>query len=218
MTVAVCATADLHGWLPPVPPCDLLLIAGDICPSTNQRVWLDTSFRAWLAASPATHVVATWGNNDVVGQRGDAPELPCRFLVDEVITRSGLRIYGTPWSTGITYQTWAFEKEEDLLEGLAQRVPEGLDILVSHIPPFGLLDANKQGISNGSRTLLAEIDRTRPAVTICGHVHVARGRYTFPWGGQLHNVAAVDALRQPRSDAVMRIPFPVTPGPGGPAR
>jgi Icc-related predicted phosphoesterase len=192
-----------------VPPCDVLLIAGDICPPTDQRAWLDREFRAWLRSSPATHVVATWGNNDVAGQREDAPELPCTFLVDEVVTRAGLRIYGTPWSTGISYQVWAFQEEDDLLEGLYRRVPERLDILLSHIPPFGLLDKDMRGISNGSRALLGEVERVRPAVTVCGHVHAARGHYAFPWGGQLYNVAALDALRQPRRDAVVRIELPL---------
>jgi Icc-related predicted phosphoesterase len=102
MTLTVYTTADLHGWLPPVSPCDLLVIAGDICPPHNQR-------------------------------------------------------------------------------------------------------ADRRGTTHGSRTLLAEIERTRPRVTICGHVHAARGRYTFPWGGHVYNVAAVDEFRQPHSDAVMRI-------------
>ena len=204
----ICATADLHGWLPPVPPCDLLLIAGDICPPKDQRAWLDTTFREWLRRSPATHVVGTWGNNDVVAQRGDAPELPCTFLVDAVVSRAGLRIYGAPWTTGISYERWALQEEDDLLEGLDRRVPEKLDVLLTHIPPFGLLDRDKRGISNGSRALLAEIDRVRPAVTICGHVHASRGHYTFPWGGHLYNVAA--QLRKPHRDAVVSLELPST--------
>ena len=205
MTLTVCATADLHGWLPPVSPCDLLVIAGDICPPHHQREWLDTNFRTWLAAIPARHVVATWGNNDDVGERGDAPELPCTFLADEMVTVSGVTIYGTRWNTGISYLAWASQEEDDLLDGLAGRLPAELGILLSHVPPFGVLDADRRGNTHGSRTLLAEIERTRPRVTICGHVHAARGRYTFPWGGHVYNVAAVDEFRQPHRDAVVRI-------------
>jgi hypothetical protein len=71
-----------------------------------------------------------------------------------------------------------------------------------------------EGNTHGSRTLLAEIERTRPAVTISGHVHAARGRYTFSWGGHVYNVAAVDEFRQPHSDAVVRIALPSTSHPG----
>ena len=53
MAVRLAATSDLHGSLPPVPPCDVLVIAGDITPATNHDVdfqvhWLDTEFRRWL--------------------------------------------------------------------------------------------------------------------------------------------------------------------------
>jgi len=203
--LTVCAVADLHGWLPPVPPCDLLLIAGDICPPANQRAWLDTAFRVWLRDNPGTDVIATWGNNDAVAHRGDVPELPCTFLVDEMVSRAGLQIYGAPWTTGISYQAWASEEQDDLLEGLHDRLPDGIDILLSHIPPLGLLDQNRHGIRHGSRTLLDEINRVRPAVTICGHVHASRGEHEFQWGGRLYNVAALDARRQQRPDPVMRI-------------
>jgi Icc-related predicted phosphoesterase len=210
--MTICAVADLHGWLPPVPPCDLLLIAGDICPPTNQRVWLDTAFRAWLRGIPVAQVIATWGNNDVVADRRDVPELPCTFLVDDTVSRAGLRIYGAPWTTGLSYQAWASEEQDDLLVGLHHRLPDRIDILLSHIPPLGVLDQNRHGIRHGSRTLLDEINRVRPAVTICGHVHASRGEHEFEWGGSVYNVAALDARRQPRPDPVVRIDARFAPG------
>jgi len=62
----VTAVSDLHGFLPPIDPCDLLLVAGDVCPVDDHRppaqaMWLDTTFRRWLDAVPATHVVGVAG-------------------------------------------------------------------------------------------------------------------------------------------------------------
>ena len=60
-------------------------------------------------------------------QRTDAPEVPCTFVADQAVTVAGMAIYGTPWSTGISYQAWAFEEEDDFLEGLAGQAPKDLD-------------------------------------------------------------------------------------------
>ena len=59
----VVATSDLHGTLPPIPACDLLLIAGDVCPVWDhklffQDIWLRTTFTDWLRAQPAKKIVA----------------------------------------------------------------------------------------------------------------------------------------------------------------
>lgn len=68
----ICATAiaDQHGYLPTIEPCDLLLIAGDICPddfvrpdSPDHLHWLDSTFRDWLRGVPAQRIVGIAGNH-----------------------------------------------------------------------------------------------------------------------------------------------------------
>ena len=56
--------ADLHGYLPEIPPCDVLLVAGDICPTDDerpatQRRWLHSTFATWLAGVPAPCATST---------------------------------------------------------------------------------------------------------------------------------------------------------------
>ena len=68
MEWAVVAVSDLHGLLPPVPACDLLLLAGDLCPLLDHRPaaqahWLDTDFRRWLRGVHARQVVFVAGNH-----------------------------------------------------------------------------------------------------------------------------------------------------------
>ena len=69
----IVALSDQHGFLPEIPPCDLVIVAGDVCPDRfgpfmaihepyQQQAWFDRNVRPWLASAPATHKVLTWGN------------------------------------------------------------------------------------------------------------------------------------------------------------
>ena len=199
------AIADLHGHLPQVDACDLLLIAGDICPTYNhdpafQVAWLDLHFRRWLERLSVTHVVAIAGNHDLVFlQRELVPALPWIYLRDSGAQVAGLRIYGTPWTP--TLAGWAFEADEPDLERVWARIPSGLDILITHTPPRGYGDGiprydwSSSGQSErrvGSPSLVSAIDRSRPQLAVFGHIHEGRGRWRRG-NTQLANVTVVDA-------------------------
>lgn len=209
------AVADLHGQLPE-PPSDaeVLLIAGDIVPDfwderatgknlALQANWLDTEFRAWLGLLDGVEVVACWGNHDYVGEHPQlVPELPWTLLQDTETVVAGLRVYGTPWVPNL--ERWAFYGSPAALEARADMIPVDLDVLMSHGPPRGLGDfvpynqkyAEKYGVPLegehvGDTALLAGIERAQPKVTICGHIHEARGLYEVGYA-PIQNVAAVD--------------------------
>ena len=63
------------------PECDLLLIAGDICPVHNhklfyQDIWL-RSCSTRGRAQRAKWIIGVWGNHDWIGEK-QPPELPWR--------------------------------------------------------------------------------------------------------------------------------------------
>ncbi|MBI2220399.1 MAG: metallophosphoesterase [Acidobacteria bacterium] len=158
----IVALSDQHGFLPDIPPCDLLIVAGDICPDRfgpfvarhdphQQKAWFDQKVRPWLANAPATHKILTWGNHDWCGQacsfRSDSPKharsTDMQILVDEETTMpvpgaGQISVWGTPWSN--TFLQWAFMKEAGDLEPIYAAIPFGIDILVSHQPPCGYGD------------------------------------------------------------------------------
>ena len=161
----IVALSDQHGFLPDVPPCDLLIVAGDVCPDRfgpfmavhdpyQQQAWFDRTVRPWLAATPATHKLLTWGNHDWCGQmcsfRSDTPaharSTDLQILVDEGTTvPSGggagreMSVWATPWSN--PFMRWAFMKRPSDLERVYAAIPDGIDVLVSHQPPYGYGDS-----------------------------------------------------------------------------
>jgi Icc-related predicted phosphoesterase len=215
----IAALSDLHGYLPTVPQCDLLIVAGDVCVDQigkshaavahdQQERWFDRYVRPWFGKAPAVHKVMTWGNHDWCGEDGDfGDDMPGRaksealqIVVDGEtsvpfvgLSRS-LRIWATPWSNA--FMDWAFMKKPEELAEIYAAIPVGIDILVSHQPPFGYGDLSVlrgagQSEHHGSRELLATIKRVRPKLVICGHIHEGHGRYEYD-GIPIYNVSVVD--------------------------
>jgi hypothetical protein len=214
----IAALSDLHGFLPTVPPCDLMIVAGDLCVDQigrshaavardQQERWFDRYVRPWLATAPASHRVMTWGNHDWCGEDGGfAEDVPGRaapgglqiVVDDETSVPDGggrsVRIWATPWSNA--FMDFAFMKKPAELAGIYALIPPGIDILVSHQPPLGYGDlsvARGPGESqhHGSAELLAAIKRVRPKLVICGHIHEGHGRYEYD-GIPIYNVSVVD--------------------------
>src|SRR3954464_4611618 len=160
----ILALSDLHGYLPDIPPCDLLILAGDYSPGAKDRDWLMGPFTTWLRKLPAKEIVGTAGNHDWEFQR--APEayrgLPWHYLQDSGIELFGLKLYGSPW-TG-QFFNWAFMKEDEDLGPIWDKIPPGVDILITHGPPKGILDHNALSFKCGSQTLWDKVRQIQPRV------------------------------------------------------
>ena len=173
--------ADLHGYLPAVPPCDVLLVAGDICPTgderpATQRRWLRSTFARWLADAPAGEVIGVAGNHDFVGESDPAAlrDLDWHYLQDETIEIGGVSYFGSPWTS--RFQEWAFMLTEEELAERWQRIPAAIDVLCVHSPPLGYGDWIS-GQEIGSPSLLAAIEERAPKLCVFGHVHQGYGRW-----------------------------------------
>lgn len=174
--VCLSDTHDLHGQLE-VPDGDLLLHAGDATMSgTPQQI---EEFDAWLARQPHRHKVVIAGNHDWGFQRTPARARSllrhATYLEDSLAEVAGLRIWGAPW------QPWFYDWAFNLARGpqIAAKwalIPDGIDVLITHGPPLGILDRTSRGDAVGCADLLAALVRVRPRLHVFGHIHEAYGR------------------------------------------
>ncbi len=178
--VQIAATSDFHGELPEIPDCDLLLLAGDMCPDgppLMQAKWLDGPFRNWLETIPAKEVVMVAGNHDLIYEKDKnlVPKgLRCHYLEDSSVELYGLTIYGTPWQLPF----WgSFNLNEEALAEKYRLIPPKVDILISHSPPYCIADLVEESIHTGSVSLRKKVFEVKPKFFVCGHIHSAFGVY-----------------------------------------
>jgi len=205
----VAATADLHGYLPEIPPCDVLLIAGDVCPVYDhsvgfQRRWLEGTFADWLGTLDAGTIVGIAGNHDFAAQADPAlmRGLPWRYLCDESTVVDGIAVHGAPWTP--RFNDWAFMRDDPDLGQVWARIPDDVDVLVTHGPPLGRGDLVVNGRHAGSETLaqrVAELDRLR--LHVFGHIHEAGGSRDTLGAALVANVSHVDFHYRPARPPVV---------------
>ncbi len=182
----IAAVSDMHGHLKfSIKPSDLLLIAGDVCPAykdkylslSRQYDFLWNEFYPWLLKQPVKQSVFIFGNHDWIGDTSvlNIPPIPnnCHYIEDSEIIIDGAKIYGTPVQP--CFRDWAFNRREPILQRHWDDIPEGTDILLTHCPPYGILDKTKRGVKIGSKSLLSRIKKIKPKIVIFGHNHEGYG-------------------------------------------
>ena len=195
----VVLTSDTHGEHDrlDVPDGDILLHGGDI----SKQGTLDEieSFNRWLGTLPHRHKVLVAGNHDFGFQnmpaKAEALLTNCHYLLDEQIEIEGLKIYGSPWTP--FFYDWAFQKPRGkALRAIWEKIPAGLDFLITHGPPAGILDRTVRGDHAGCEDLAAIVVGRQPRYHLFGHIHEAAGRQTIGTTTYL-NASTVDLHYNP---------------------
>ena len=101
-------------------------------------------------------------------------------------------IWGTPWQP--EFHNWAFNLPRNgwELQEKWMRIPSDIDILVTHGPPFGILDVSSYGnINVGCEVLLEAVKVKKPKIHIFGHIHSGFG-YQHVDGTHYINASMLD--------------------------
>ena len=174
-----------------VPNGDVLIFAGDACMSGSLAELV--SFAEWLKALPHKEKIVVAGNHDWCLARPATPraaenviaEAGAWYLRDYAVTiTGGLKVYGSPWQP--EFCDWAFNlpRGAQLAEKWAL-IPDDVDILVTHGPPFGVLDTTDDvskypggwlGHHKGCEDLAARVKKLkRLKLHAFGHIHEGYG-------------------------------------------
>jgi Icc-related predicted phosphoesterase len=177
MSLSVCCISDthcLHRRLI-LPQADILIVAGDI---TNKgEIHKLSDFNFWLGSYAFKKVFVVAGNHDFCFAKGFKGLLTnATYLEDSSVMFEGLKIYGSPWSPWYHGDVWCFNRRRGSdIEARWKLIPEDADIVITHGPPFGILD--KVGNENaGCKDLLNHITRVSPKLHVFGHLHQDGGQ------------------------------------------
>lgn len=146
---------------------DALVVAGDLA---VMRKGLQETVDVLAETETPTVLVA--GNGESTDELVEA----CRgWDAARVLHGSGCEIDGLPfWGLGgavpvTPFGAWSYDLEEEEAEELLADCPAGA-VLVTHSPPYGHVDESG-GQHMGSRAVLETIQRAKPRLAVCGHIH-----------------------------------------------
>lgn len=200
--VAISDTHTKHRLIQ-IPECDVLVHAGDF--SWRGRFPEVVDFASWLREQPAKRIIVIAGNHELTfdryhrGYDPSARDLIVNdpfgritYLENKSVIIDGVKFYGTPYTPW--FHDWAFNGIETntapfsnmalpKLRDVYSYIDDDTDVLVCHGPAYGCADQGGFGNSDerlGSTDLLRRTQQLkRLKLTICGHIHEARGIVTL---------------------------------------
>ena len=179
-----------------LPEGDILCFTGDIMSSGHNEGEL-IHFLKWFSKQPFTYKIFIAGNHDrlLEDKRPLTDEIISRYQKDGVVYLNNtsfevgdIKFYGCPHQP--YFGGWAFNVPDyDKLIHIYQMIPEDTDVLLTHCPPYGILDqshrpnySNPTGEEHLGSMELKEVLTTKsqfgvmPRVIAFGHIHGDGGK------------------------------------------
>lgn len=216
----ICHISDTHGAKTHsrlnIPECDVLIHSGDIGGRTNNLELAE--FLIWFEEQPAKKKIWIAGNHDLILDKewvqnqkdknvitGIIAEQQYRegnslidmyniiYLNNSSYVYDGIKFYGSPYTPSFHRQHWAFNADRgEEIKQYWDMIPVDVDVLITHGAPYGILDKTVKGENKGCEELKVIVDKIRPKLFLCGHIHEAYG-YQFEGDSLFVNASILDA-------------------------
>ena len=187
---------------------DLLVHCGDFSTYIGE-VNVLRDFNKWLGEIPLPidRKIVIAGNHDTMFENNyNLSKLEifnATYLQDEFVKVDGVKIYGSPWTPN--FCSWAFMYERNSVQAYNKwrSIPEDIDVLVTHGPPYGILDAvPDRHPSVGCEVLAERISQLKSLkVHAFGHIHNSFENSTQEHNGVIFvNASTFDEDHMPVQD------------------
>lgn len=159
---------------------DVLCFCGDQAPGTGDLDQI-LAFNQWCGKLQYKKIFVIAGNHDFLFQEHSTVIkryiTNYTYLCDEAVTYKGVKFYGSPWQPW--FHDWAFNlpRDSDEIANKWAAIPDDTEVLLTHGPPYGILDQTRSGENAGCKKLLERIKELKKLrIHAFGHIHEGRGQ------------------------------------------
>lgn len=172
-------TSDTHGQQEKLDHLsgDVLIHCGDIFNFISRSEDEIDHMDEWFGKQDFDLILCIGGNHDLSLERRlvskAQPFNNAIFLNGETFKYQGFNFFGASWVPELEHQ--AFYADDQLLTQEWSLIPDDTDVVITHTPPFGVLDTSSQGMILGCKHLANNIERVKPRLHCFGHIHASSG-------------------------------------------
>ena len=162
------------------PDGDILIHCGDFTFHGNLNEMF--KFKNYLKEQPHEHKLFIFGNHEKVDKEitywieylEDGTGAKC--IHEKAYGIGDLNFFGSSYTP--KFMNWGFMQDEETRERYWGNMIEGMDVLVTHGPPMGIMGKIEDGTEIGCEYLKKFVDRVKPKYHFFGHNHAGAGVQT----------------------------------------
>ncbi|OTB04001.1 hypothetical protein M426DRAFT_262669 [Hypoxylon sp. CI-4A] len=175
--------SDTHGEVVPgvaeIPTVDVAIHCGDLIDESKIEEFRKAIDLLKSIQAPLKLVIA--GNHDFTL---DKPIFQNKVTGNETLDTAlkmengaVLKVYASPYTPSLS--DWGFQFHPDKDHDFA--IPGGIDVVIAHGPPHGILDYTDGEQRAGYPGLFGSVARSRPKLHCFGHIHEGWGARLVTW-------------------------------------
>lgn len=183
---------------------DLLILTGDYTARDTHDEYHE--FIDWVEEQNYKKKIVIGGNHDMIMKNKGIAFSRCNFdyLCDSGTEYEGLKIWGFPHSLtfpNINPACTAWTGDEHYISEKCKLIPKDIDILISHSPPWGILDKTVNGSHVGSTSIRGVVlDKfTYPNLkyNFFSHIHEQGGKMVDLTSAKFYNCSIMNERYRP---------------------